>query len=384
MAAYKVISADSHVVEPPDLYVSGVEARFRDRAPRVERRKSPTGVEYDAWFIDHVQAGTLSAVTQAGQRFEESPELEFVGLCEDVRKAAYDPREMVRELEMDGVWGACIQPSQGLFWYRLPDSDLLSALCRAYNNWVADFCVPFPDRLKGIATLNVDEVEEACAELERCAKMGLAGAFIPVAPRHDRPYSHESYERLWWTAQEMGVPLLLHIASHRGGIPGCEFTMDPSELTAAGRSTTDYWVRYSLSSMIFAGVFDRYPRLRVASVEHEMAWIPHWLKQMDFTYNERSVFTRGWRSKDGMVPSDYWRRNMFVEFMEDDIGVQLRHIIGVDNMIWGSDFPHASSTWPRSMEFLDTMFADATEEDRRKMTSGNAARAFGFALDEGD
>ena len=167
--------------------------------------------------------------------------------------------------------------------------------------------------------LNVDDVDEACQELERCVKLGLVGAFIPVYPLPDRPYRHPIYERLWWTAQDLDLPLLLHIATNRGGIPGCEFTMDISELTAAGRSTTDHWVRYSLSAMIFAGVFDRYPRLQVGSVEHEMAWIPHWLKQMDFTYRERPVFTKGWQSRQGMLPSDYWHRNMFVEFMEDDL-----------------------------------------------------------------
>ena len=122
--------------------------------------------------------------------------------------------------------------------------------------------------------------------------------------------------------------------------------MDLGELTGAGRSTTDYWVRYSLSAMIFAGVFDRYPKLRVGSVEHEAAWIPHWLKQMDFTYRERPVFTKGWKSKEGLLPSDYWRRNMFVEFMEDDLGVQLRDVIGVDTMLWGSDFPTPSRRGP--------------------------------------
>ena len=156
--------------------------------------------------------------------------------------------------------------------------------------------------------------------------------------------------------------------------------MNLGELTGAGRSTTDYWVRYSLSAMIFAGVFDRYPRLKVGSVEHEAAWIPHWLKQMDFTYRERPVFTKGWRSKEGLLPSDYWRRNMFVEFMEDDLGVQLRDAIGVDNMLWGSDFPHAESTWPKSREFLSRMFAGVPEPDLRKITSENAARMFGFKL----
>ena len=223
--------------------------------------------------------------------------------------------------------------------------------------------------------LNVDDVEEASQELERCAKLGLVGAFIPVSPLADRPYRHPIYDRLWWTAQDVGMPLLLHIGTPRGGIPGCEFTMNLGELTGAGRSTTDYWVRYSLAAMIFAGVFDRYPRLRVGSVEHEAAWMPHWLKQMDFTYRERPVFTKGWRSKDGLLPSDYWRRNMFVEFMEDDLGVRLRDVIGVDNMLWGSDFPHAESTWPKSREFLERIFAGTPEADRRKITSENAAQA---------
>ncbi len=151
--------------------------------------------------------------------------------------------------------------------------------------------------------------------------------------------------------------------------------MNLSELSGAGRSSTDYWVRYSIGAMIFAGAFDRYPRLKVGSVEHEMAWIPHWLKQMDCTYRERPVFTKGCRSREGMLPSEYWRRNMFVEFMEDDLGVQLRHIIGVDNTLWGNDFSHAESTWPRSRAFLDRIFTGMPEEDRRKISSDTAVRS---------
>ncbi len=144
--------------------------------------------------------------------------------------------------------------------------------------------------------------------------------------------------------------------------------------------TLPYWIRYSLTAMIFAGVFDRYPRLRVGSVEHETAWIPHWLKQMDLTYRERPTLTRGWKSRQGLLPSDYWHRNMFVEFMEDDYGVRLRDVIGVDNMLWGNDFPHAESTWPMSREFLDRIFAGAPEADRRQITADNAAQLFRFRL----
>jgi len=295
-----------------------------------------------------------------------------------VRKGAYDPHSMITENEEDGVWGSCLQPSQGLFWYRVPDSELLTEVCRVYNDWITDFCKPYPERLKGIAMLNVDDVEEACLELERSKKLGLVGAFIPVSPLPDKPYRHPIYERLWWTAQDLNVPLLLHIGTPRYGVPGNEFTVNSSDMTGAGRSTTDYWVRYSLGAMLFAGVFDRYPRLKVGSVEHETMWIPHWLQQMDFTYRERPVFTKGWKSREGMLPSEYWRRNMFVEFMEDELGVRIRDTIGVDNMLWGSDFPHSESTWPQSKQFLDRIFTGVPEEDRRKITSENAAKLFGF------
>ncbi|HEX3864022.1 MAG TPA: amidohydrolase family protein [Stellaceae bacterium] len=380
MSAYKLISADSHIVEPPDMYTSRIHPGMRDRAPRMERRKTPGGREYDAWMLEGAQVGTLGAVMQAGQRFEDPSQIDFLGIWEDVRKGAYDADAMLRENEEDGIWGSVLQPSQGLFWYRVPDSALLTEICRCYNDWIAEFCQPHIHRLKGIAMLNVDDVDEACQELERCAKLGLVGAFIPVAPRPDAPYRHAIYDRLWWTAQDLKMPLLLHIGTPRDGVPGNEFTTDVTAMTGAGRSTTDYWVRYSLSAMLFAGVFDRYPGLQIGSVEHEASWIPHWLKQMDFTYTERPVFTKGWKSREGMLPSDYWRRNMFVEFMEDDIGVKLREYIGVENMLWGSDYPHAEATFPRSQQFLQRMFAGVPDDDLRKITSENAAKKFGFSF----
>jgi len=379
MGEYKVISADTHIVEPPDMYITRIEPRFRNRAPLVERRKTPSGKVYDAWILNGLQVFSVAASAQAGKRFEDQNQIDLLGTWEDVRKAAYDPHEMIKDLEIDGVWGACLQPSQGVNWYRMPDSELLSALCRAYNDWIADFCKPHPERLKGIGCINVDDVEEGCQELERCATLGLVAVFIPTYPLPERPYRHPVYDRFWWTAQDLDMPLLLHIGAYRNGIPGCEDTINLSDMTPSGLSTRDHWVRYSLTAMIFAGVFDRYPRLKVGSVEHEMSWIPYWVKQMDFSYRQRRVFTRAWDFKEGLLPSDYWRRNMFVEFMEDDIGVQHRDIIGVENILWGSDFPHEESTWPKSMEFLDRIFADVPDEDRRKITFENAARIFKFS-----
>ena len=315
---------------------------------------------------------------QAGRRFEDPGSIDFLGVWEDVRKAAYDPTRCSRSWSWTASGAHACSRARACSGYRLPDSELLSALCRAYNAWISDFCRAAPGRFKGIGMLNVDDVDDACQELERCAEQGLAGAFIPVYPLADRPYRHASYDRLWWTAQDLAIPLLLHVATMRGGIPGSEFTTDINQLTAAGLANSDYWVRYSLTAMIFAGVFDRYPRLKVGSVEHETAWVPHWLRQMDFTYQERPALGRAWRSRHAMLPSEYWQRNMFVEFMEDDCGIRAaRRDRGRQHAV-GQRLPHAESTWPKSREFLDRIFAGTPDEDRRKITADNAAKLFRF------
>src|SRR6266508_3511704 len=162
MSTHKIISGDTHIVEPPDLYTSCMSGKMRTRAPYMKRQKTPEGKESDAWFLGDTQVATLGALTQAGRRFDDPEKIDFVGVWEDVREGVYKPEAMLKELEFDGIWGAIVQPSQGLFWYHLDDSELLSALCQAYNDWIADFRKSCPHRLKGIGMLNVDNAEEAC------------------------------------------------------------------------------------------------------------------------------------------------------------------------------------------------------------------------------
>ena len=378
MSDYKVISADTHIVEPPDIYSGRVATKFQDRIPRMQKATTADGRVHDAWFYQGAQVVGVGVTVQTGRRFVDPSTIDWVSPWEDVPEAAYNPHEYVKALEGDGVWGALLQPSAGLVWWRLPDSELLSALCRAYNDWMADFVKPYPDRLKGFACLNVDDVDEACKELERCAHLGLAGAMIPVYPAPDKLYRDRMYEKLWSTAQELDMPLNLHLGTNRSGSTTTELVLDVTAGTASGRATNDYWVRHSLTEIIFAGVLDRYPNLKIGSVEHEIAWVPHWLNQMDFAYRERRMFTKGWTSSSGLLPSEFWHRNMFATFIEDHVGVKLLEHIGADNVMWGTDYPHAESSWPKSMELLNKIFAGASEEEKRKASSDNAARVFHF------
>jgi predicted TIM-barrel fold metal-dependent hydrolase len=136
--------------------------------------------------------------------------------------------------------------------------------------------------------------------------------------------------------------------------------------------------RNAIAAMIYAGVFERYPKLRVGVVEFEVAWAPYFLGRLDNVYTERAVGRKLQRFKDGLVPSDFFRRNVFISFQEDDLGVQLRSIIGVQNLMWGSDYPHAESTFPKSRQIVECILQDLPEEEKAMIAGANAARLYHF------
>jgi len=184
-----------------------------------------------------------------------------------------DAHSMIVENEEDGVWGSVLQPSQGLFWYRIRDGKLLRDLPRV-QRLDRGFLQALPDRLKGIAMLNVDNVEEACEELRRCARWGWSGRLSGRAVA-GISVSHPIYERLLWPRK---TSIATIVCTFRRRVSECQRTSSPhdsTEMTASGRSTTDYWVRYSMGRCCSPVSSTGYPPLKIGSVEHEASWIPH-------------------------------------------------------------------------------------------------------------
>ena len=261
----RIISSDTHIIEPPDLWTDGIDKEFRDRSPHVVEEE-----DGDWWYIDGLKTDSFGDSSQAGLRFDHMEEVTFAGRFANVRSGAYVPEDFVKDMDLDGIYGAVIYPTAGLTVYSVPDTGLLSAICRAYNDWLAEFCRSNNQRLKGVALVNLDIISEAVDELRRISKMGLAGAMIPVHPPENRPYDLPEYEPLWAVAQDLEMPVSLHINTNRAAPGRQEYHIDllkPSEYTII-----DYYVRLCLSDMIFSGVFERYPRLMVGSVEHELGW----------------------------------------------------------------------------------------------------------------
>jgi predicted TIM-barrel fold metal-dependent hydrolase len=360
------LSADSHVMEPPDLW-AGVCGDVAARAPRVERDD-----DADWWVIDGQRMFSFSVATKAGLRFEGQERLLVDYRFSDVRPGAYLPDAHLADNEADGVWGSVLYPSVATMLYGLDDARAVQRLGRVYNDWLAEWCAHDPGRLRGVALLDVDDVGAAVAELERATARGLAAALIPVSPPVGRTYDHPDYEPLWAAAAACGTPLSLHIATNR---PPGEWRI---LWTQWGFQGADRFVRDALAQMIFSGVFDRHPALRVVSVEHEASWVPHFLARIDETYTQRTP-RAGWFRLDGGLPSDRFRSNVVVSVIEDRVAIAMRDEIGVANLVWGSDYPHAESTFPRSQAILDALLAGVPDADRHAITRATTQQLYGFA-----
>ena len=382
MSDFRVISSDSHIIEPADLWTSRIERKFRDKAPRIVQ-----GEDQDLWWCDGRALQGMIFFQNLGLRFDEPEKVTDVGRFEGIPLGGYLPDEHVKDMDADGVDAGILFPSYAFKLYNaVVDTDLLTACFKVYNDWIGEFCNAHPNRLHGIAMLNVDDVEVGVRELERCAKLGFAGAMVPVYPavypHEGRRYFSHDYDPLWAAAQDLDMPLNFHTITNR--LCFDDAVHEPSslassvggDLSPASVVFQDRWPKLSLGDMILSGVFERYPKLQIGVVEFELAWLPHFLDRIDYIYTLSGEFTNKVPLADGMLPSDYFHQNVFAGFQEDALGIRDRDIIGVDNIMWGSDYPHAESTFPRSRQILEEILRDCTDQEKAKIVGGNAARVY--------
>jgi predicted TIM-barrel fold metal-dependent hydrolase len=291
----------------------------------------------------------------------------------------WDPDRRVEYMTRDGVDAEVLYPNYAMRLFAIPDRALQWGACLAYNDWLGDFCRAHPARLLGIAVVPALDVDSAVKEARRARDRGMVGILLPQDTPDGTRYSHPRWDPLWAALAEMEMPVSLHIIA--SGHANANWARDETGEDSAGVAYAVLPVRMAraFGTFILEGVFDRHPGLRLVSAENELSWAAGFLRRLDWGYHRQRM------AGDPMItckrlPTEYWRENCFMTFIDDRDGIRLRDSIGVDRIMWSSDFPHLDSSWPESQRFLDTQLADVPDRERRQIVAETCARLYGLRI----
>ncbi len=358
------ISADSHVVESAEFFEPLVK-RFGPEAPHVVVADPERGPQL---YIGNGQLGlTIAGFLQANVDFT-SPEARSM-LKQGyklARPGCYDVAERLKDQDIDGLDGEVVYPSVLFNVYQVANREILNATFTSYNDWVADYCKEAPDRLFALSCLQLYDLDEAIAEMDRAKQLGCVGTCIPASAPPSMLYSDKAYDKFWAAAQEMGQPLNMHIFTGATPNHGLPFRQGGSALAFAG-------VMFTIADLIQSGVCERFPRLKFVITEFEAGWTAIMLKRLDWAY-----LRGGGQRVFGLPlkPSDYWKRQFYVTFEDDPLGVRTRDYIGSNTIIWGNDYPHGDSVFPNSQKVLTEVLADCTRNEIYEMTVKNVVELY--------
>jgi predicted TIM-barrel fold metal-dependent hydrolase len=386
---YRYISGDSHLEIDSKHWIDRVPTRYRDQAPRLVRQ--PDGS--DAWTIcDKIMRPAAAADLYGGKGRDQY--VPFGGKYEGTPGTG-SPEQRIREQDRDGIDAEVLFPSQQggpKFWRRIEDDAAYKAVVRAYNGWLAEsYCQVDPDRLIGVGILPLTcDVADAIAELEYCSSSGLKTVLLQGFPS-GKAYPSEEDDPFWARALDLDLPVSVHVDLERTGERAGPLFKYPQETDELMKKIThdlvDQVSRFgpvrgngSVAAVqwVLSGLFDRFSNLRIFFAENQIGWIPFFLQGADVRYDrhvrwaERLLGFKPLRR----LPSEYIREHCLWGFQFDRVGVELRHKINVDRLIWGSDFPHQESDWPESMDVIERNFAGVPEQEKYKMVCGNAIEFF--------
>jgi predicted TIM-barrel fold metal-dependent hydrolase len=371
-----IVSADSHVMEPGDLWQRRLDRKYRDNGPRV----SLTDAGVLLFSAPGVRPFPVAMGFGMGLNGQELYEHVSKAKSYDSAPAGgWDPIARLKDQDVDGVTAEVMYTTLGMPLFGMDDLELQMACFRVYNDFVSEYCSAAPQRLYGVCLVPLSDIGEAVKELQRCAKAGFRGAQIWGVPPAERPYHDIDYDPFWAAAQELKMPLSLHVATGKSfnEAPRNPEKPLPRMQMLMTRMNTIHDVQKSILQFIFGGVFDRFPNLRIISAEHDAGWAAHMVHRMDRQYEK---WASGNEKTLKLHPSDYFRRNVSFTFQDDPVAGITAKFYGEDNFMWGSDYPHSDATWPNSRAAIARSMAGVPEDVARKITSSNAAKLYRMEL----
>jgi uncharacterized protein len=369
-----IISADSHVMEPPGTYVDRIDRKWRDVAPRVESVEGRGDVYVISGMDDTIPMGLVAA---AGKTAEQLGEAAKTAKFDDLHRGGWDPQARIADQDRDGVAAEVIYPSVGMVLCNHPDPDYKKACFDAYNLWIAEYCSAHPDRLLGCGQTAMRTPAEGIADLERIAKLGLRGVMMPGFPVLE-DYDHPIYDEFWQAAIELGLPLSFHILTAKETIKGGGGLGRTRGPKLNGFMTIIRGCQDVMGTLILGGVFERHPKLAIVCVEADAGWVPHYMYRMDHAYDRHRYWLPAGQQLS-KPPSEYFRENIYVTFQDDWVAFRMLEMCNPRRLMWANDFPHSDSTWPNSQALLAKHAAGLTGEQKSWLLHDNVAELYGIA-----
>ncbi|MSQ68741.1 MAG: amidohydrolase [Gammaproteobacteria bacterium] len=365
-----IISADSHVMEPPGTYIDRIAHKYRATAPRVESDPARGDTYVIHGMKETIPMGLVAA---AGKSAQELGQAARMAKFEDLHRGGWDPQARIGDQDLDGVAAEIIYPSVGMVLCNHPDPDYKKACFDAYNLWITEYCDPHRERLLGVGQTAMRTPTEGIKDLQEIKRLGLRGVMMPGFPVLE-DYEHEIYDEFWAAASELGLPLSFHILTAKDGVPGSNGAQRSRGPKLNGFMTIIRGCQDIMGTMIFGGVFERHPKLKIVCVEADAGWVPHYMYRMDHAYDRhRYWLTAGQLSK---MPSEYFRENIYVTFQDDWVAFKTMDLCNPRRLMWANDFPHSDSTWPNSQALLATHTADLSTQSKQWLLHDNVAELY--------
>jgi predicted TIM-barrel fold metal-dependent hydrolase len=335
LAGEKIISADSHIMEPEDLWVKNLPSSLKGKYPEFPQRNSPG----------------------------EKP-------------GGYDPRARIGEMETDGVSAEVLYPTLGLRLFAMEHAEAQEACFQIANDWMIDYCKVTPGRLIGIPMISLYSIKNAIKELERCQKAGMVGCLIWQVPPEHLSFRTDYYDPFWEAASELNMPVNLHILTgfnysrwERKGLDVYKTAVNDKVNDAAN----------TLFDLVFTGVLARFPKLKLVYVENECAWLPFYMHEWDKYYVRFKNRTPLPFMKK--LPGQYVQDQVYATFFSDPTGGVLMSRCGQDTFMWSNDYPHAASPWPHSRKVIAEELGHLPKDVLRKVVRENVIKLYDLKID---
>lgn len=366
---YDLISVDDHIIEPPGVWIDRLPAKYKDTAPHV----IDDGTR-EWWVYEDSRVDTMGLNAVAGKPIEEW-NMDPVRYT-DMIQGCWDPAQRAKDMEMDGVVGSVCFPTlprfAGTLFLEFKDKDMADLCVKAYNDWLIDeWCAAAPDLYIPMAVTQLWDPEKGAAEVRRMAERGARCITFPEtpAPLGLPSYFTDHWDPVFRACEETGLVINMHIGtSGKLASPADDAPFHVLIMLAQASASI------GMVGMLESPVLRKFPGLQMVFSEGGLGWIAAQLERCDRMWERH----RMWSGLDDLKPSELFKRNMYGAFVDDEVGLELRHHLGVDRILWESDFPHVESVWPHSQEIAKRVAEMLPADEVRKVFAGNARKLYNW------